>query len=297
MKQKSTLILFFGIACSVILLAACSQVETPTATSVPSATSEPNTAIPEPTATIEPTATPERPYRILFIGDSFTNYNLGIDQHMIGLAASANPTKTIETASVAGDNMTLYYQWKLGQALKAIQEGNWDVVVLQEDIGMPEYDKQEFYEYVRMFDEEIKKVGAQTVLYMHWEWKRTGKPQLAFDEIAQDYSEIGTELGAIVAPVGLAWQKSIQERPDLNLYETDLTSHANIQGTYLTICVLYATIFGESPVGLTYYPADMIAGNDIMKLRWEEWQQMTEDEMSFLQQIAWETVSEYRAHQ
>ena len=48
---------------------------------------------------------------------------------------------------------------------------------------------------------------------------------------------IGTELGVKVAPVALAWERSIEERPDLELYEGDGV-HPNIAGTYLTISVL-----------------------------------------------------------
>jgi len=126
---------------------------------------------------------------------------------------------------------------------------------------------------------------------MHHKYKRVQNPKTT-EEIAQDYTTLGTELGSSVAPVGLAWQKAIDERPDLNLYADGL--HPNIQGTYLTTCVFYATIFGKSPVGLTYYPADMIAGIDDQKVRWDEWQKLTEDEMAFLQQIAWDTVVDYQ---
>ena len=40
-------------------------------------------------------------------------------------------------------------------------------------------------------------------------------------EVAQVYDKIGTELGVKVAPVGLAWQRSIEERPSLDLYDRD----------------------------------------------------------------------------
>ena len=80
-----------------------------------------------------PTATPEPPNRILFIGNSLTASNLGIDSHMIGLAASASPALTIETSNVLNRGY-LYEHWETGKALEAIQEANWDVVVLQEGL-------------------------------------------------------------------------------------------------------------------------------------------------------------------
>jgi hypothetical protein len=233
-----------------------------------------------------PTATPELPNRILFIGDSFTEWNGGIDYHTRALAASANPPLTIEVSSVAFGGFLLEEHWELGVALEAIQKGNWDVVVLQEDTLETGYEEQKFYEYMRKFDEEIKKIDAQTVLYMPWEYEKSGNLPMTTEDIARVYANIGGELGARVAPVGLAWQRSIQERPDLNLFGLDKI-HPSIRGTYLTACVLYATIFDQSPVGLAYLPDATLSG------RWE----MTEDEAAFLQRIAWETVVDYQAQQ
>lgn len=58
------------------------------------------------------------------------------------------------------------------------------------------------------------------------------------------------ELGATVAPVGLAFARSRIERPDLVLYSSD--GHPTSQGSYLAACVLYGVIFGESPLGNSY---------------------------------------------
>jgi hypothetical protein len=172
----------------------------------------------------------------------------------------------------------------------AIGEGTWDIVVLQEH---PRFrTKQEFFESVRIFDKAAKDAGAQTILYMAWELTN---PNLSprMDEIAQAHSEIASELGIRVAPVGLAWQRSIQERPELELYDSDGV-HPTVTGTYLTICVLYATIFEASPIGLDYQPFDIFAGNKAMEMTYKSWQ-LTEDEVAFLQQIAWDTVVDYEA--
>lgn len=258
----------------VLLVGACQPaVSPPTATEVP-----------------PPTETPKLPSRILFIGDSFTYWNEGLDTHMVPLAASANPPMTIEASSVTKGGFDLEKQWEISSAQEAIQEGNWDVVVLQEDLAMYGYDEQEFYEYARKFDEEIKNIEAQTVLYMPWEYNIKGTKTT--EDIARAYNSIGVELEVRVAPVGLAWARSIQERPDLDLYGNDKV-HPSVRGTYLTLCVLYATIFEQSPVGLSYQLAEQI---DKDSEKWEKWQ-LTEDELAFLQRIAWETVVDYQAEQ
>lgn len=113
----------------------------------------------------EITPTPALPIRILFIGNSLTYYSQGVDSNMKRLAASANPPRTIETGSVTLPDFRLKDHWEdlLTRALKAVQEGNWDVVVSQEGCSESGLDisEQEFYEYTCKFDEEIKKISGR----------------------------------------------------------------------------------------------------------------------------------------
>jgi len=186
--------------------------------------------------------------------------------------------------------------------LEAVREGNWEVVVLQEDNTLHWSELDKFYEYAGKFDREIEKVGAQTVLYMPKLWKKKidPYPSLTTEDYAAVYGELGAELGSRVAPVALAWQRSMQERPDLELYAQD-GLHGNLHGTYLTLCVLYATIFECSPVGLAYH-YDVPADSEEFAIRrqmeyWKDWKTISDDEAAFLQRIAWEAVQEYNAQQ
>ena len=52
------------------------------------------------------------------------------------------------------------------------------------------------------------------------------------------------------APVGMAWQRVRAERPDYQLYTSDL-SHPSTLGTYLAANVIYTTIF-LSPYQTTF---------------------------------------------
>lgn len=89
----------------------------------------------------------------------------------------------------------------------------------------------------------------------------------------------------IMVPVGPAWQAALAERPDIKLYASD-GIHPSAQGLYLTSCVFYASITGESPQGNPVYTS---IGNDhpdqIVKLDGET--------IEFLQRIAWETINDY----
>jgi hypothetical protein len=68
--------------------------------------------------------------------------------------------------------------------------------------------------------------------------------------LAAAYIAIGKELGVKVAPAGLAFAHSIRGKPELALYSLD--GHPTVEGTYLVACVLYQTIFENSPVGNPY---------------------------------------------
>jgi len=64
------------------------------------------------------------------------------------------------------------------------------------------------------------------------------------------------------------------KRPELELYQPD-KRHPSLAGTYLAASTVYATVFGKSPVGLSY-----TAGLD-------------PELAAFLQAVAWETVQSY----
>ena len=62
------------------------------------------------------------------------------------------------------------------------------------------------------------------------------------------------------------------------------------------MCVLYSTIFDRSPLGLSYRLGDVASGSSESQL-WnvtEGWSLSNED-AAYLQQVAWDTVTEYRA--
>jgi hypothetical protein len=84
----------------------------------------------------------------------------------------------------------------------------------------------------------------------------------------------------------------MEERPELDMFSTDEV-HPSLYGTYLAVNVVYATVFGESPVGLAYVPPDRNFAVSTGKVI----EGMSEEEAAYLQRIAWETVQEYQAQQ
>jgi hypothetical protein len=223
------------------------------------------------TASQTPRVVADPPRQILFIGNSLTYSNDGVYTHLQKMTASATPPMeiTADKAVVGGQYFrTLWEQFP--EPRRAIARG-YDVVVLQEDL--PETKVVDFKEYAPKFVAEIRKTGARPVLLMAWAYKRLGWISTA--EIAQAHREVGKELSVDVAPVGLAWERVMKERPDVNLFAPDF-EHPSIHGTYLETLVVYATVFRRSPVDTKYLPSGV-----------------TPETGAFLRKVAWETVGAY----
>ena len=212
--------------------------------------------------------------RVLFIGNSHTYCN-NMPLVLVRLAISAKPSIIMHTTQQAPGGCTLERHWQDGKALKLIQQGGWDVVILQENGQIPLRNPKKMHEYAGKFVAEIKKVNARTVLFMTA--AHQDMPQ-ATETIAELYRSIGTELDISVAPVGLAFKRSLEKRPYLILHDLSDKVHANERGTYLTACVFYAVLTGQNPDGLSDGRLYTLKPTD----------------MQFLQQMAWETVQNYR---
>ena len=211
------------------------------------------------------------PKKILFVGNSFTYWNKGLWHHMEQLLKRRTEKLDFKAEHVVRGGASLKVMWGKTKAPVTISEGGYDVVVLQEDI--PEADVKSFHTFARKFDSLVRKSGARPVLFMAWPYERLDWIDLK--EIAQAHRAIGAELGTQVAPVGIAWEKAMKERPEVDMYAKD-KEHPSIQGTYLALCVLYSTIYGESALELEYLPKKK--GN------------MTAREATWLRRVAWATV-------
>ena len=82
-------------------------------------------------------------------------------------------------------------------------------------------------ENVRLFDEVIKQAGSKTVLYMTWARQHLPESQQV---IADAYHVIGAEVGAIVVPVGLVWQRFLANHDKPLLYDRD-QSYPSLAGS------------------------------------------------------------------
>jgi hypothetical protein len=216
---------------------------------------------------------------ILFVGNSYTSQN-NLPRHFARLSDAGGHDIRVETFAPGG--WTLQDQAASAELRDKLTQQPWLYVVLQEQSVVPAlepYRTHEMYPAARTLHSQIEEAGSQTLFYMTWGRQDGMAPaDTGFTTFAgmqaqleTGYLGIANELDAPVAPVGVAWKNTLAERPDLSLWAAD-GSHPTELGTYLAACVFYATIYRESPEGLTYH-----AG-------------LSDEDAQFLQQIAAETV-------
>ncbi|MAR47220.1 MAG: hypothetical protein CMA41_05390 [Euryarchaeota archaeon] len=220
---------------------------------------------------------------VLTFGNSYTSAN-GLSSMLEELLRSANSPSN--TSDFTGGGSTIANHWDdvntSGSAQNlSLASGVWDTVVVQDQSQIPGFlrthsdwlaSKNGSIDLAERIDTE----GAAMMLMMTW-GRRSGdamNPTLypnytvMQDRLEQGYIDyrdnisLSTSAEIYIAPVGLAF-KHIHDsivasggNPQsptstfYGLYSTD-GSHPSTSGSYLTACVLFAALTGDSPVGLT----------------------------------------------
>ena len=229
------------------------------------------------------------PTSVLWIGSSFFYFNNSLHDHLRFLAASVMPgfqqratSVTISGSGLDWHDVESYFRPNAlasysfnaqNQVVFNKLERLYDVAIMMDCSQCPVHPQLApvFKEYVHRHAETIRKHGAQPVLFMTWAYQDAPAMTQA---LAEAYTREGNANDAMVLPVGLAFARSIAQKPDLNLYFTD-KRHPSLAGSYLATCVTFAALFQRSPVGARY-----TAGLDEATAR-------------HLQQVAWETVQDF----
>ncbi|MFN8670286.1 MAG: hypothetical protein U0164_24115 [Gemmatimonadaceae bacterium] len=194
------------------------------------------------------------PLRVLFIGNSYTYFN-NLPALVADLGQRARAPRTITTRMIVRGGATLRDHWTTGEALDALRREHWDFVVLQEQSmlgtmlvdGKPSVNDPAFFQtYARLFVREIRAAHATPVFYLTW--SRKGSPE-AQQRLTNAYADMARESGALLAPVGLAWQEIRRTRASLELYDPD-GSHPSPNGSYVAAATLLATMTGVPARGL-----------------------------------------------
>jgi hypothetical protein len=177
---------------------------------------------------------------ILFIGNSYTYRNGGVDYHLRRLTKGVEGIDSTFITRAAKGKYHLYTHWKDKETIAKLLTRKWDKIVLQEYSSGPTKEKSAFYKFGKRWKQRILKLNPKTkiLLYATWGYKQADK---MVDTLDYEYTNLQKELGADKVPVGLMW-KSLKDK--VNLYDAD-NAHPNRKGTFITACLFYEYLFNK----------------------------------------------------
>lgn len=207
--------------------------------------------------------------KVLFIGNSYTSSN-DLPRLVQKIAEASGRSLLADRFLRYGTSLEVIGEDPATQT--KIEERDWDYVVLQGGCHNAAYPDSHhiiisFADY-RPLPPVLEKLRditlrhcktARVIYFMPWAFKDgiTWVPGYS-DTYADMQKKIRTnavkfanDLNLVIAPVGWAWYRAIEQRPDIELFSPDW-SHACLEGSYLAACVFYATFFQES-VDCAYY--------------------------------------------
>jgi hypothetical protein len=186
---------------------------------------------------------PERPLRVLFIGNSHLAWH-DMPAMVAAMSDAAGRGRALDVLSVAGNGMSLQDHWEDGGTRLALdRQGPWDVVFLQGNATVTEQGRAFLREHVRLFQGETE---GEVALMMPWPPRAAAE---YFDDVHRSYRQVAEETGARFVPAGEVWRQAMLRDPTLDLYDPD-GGHPNAVGTYAAALAAFQALTGESPVGL-----------------------------------------------
>ena len=208
---------------------------------------------------------------ILFIGNGYTEE---IKSTLTTLFTKQSAGAKVEFIHPAGKN--LLFHTDNVNTMKTINNGDWDKIVLQEDLvysAHPEKVK-DFQKAAAEFTKFFRSLKKQPkIYYLVASANRDGVKK--FPNVLSDYStmqdlivencsKVASANKASIVPVGQSFKELKKKYPDFftNLYKEDGSLPSNV-GSYLAACVIYGTIINGAPVMSIKWFADLDPENAI----------------------------------
>ncbi len=188
-----------------------------------------------------------RTERVLFVGNSYTQYN-DLPRVVRELGVATRTPFDSEEILVGG--ATLYDHWTTHGARAKIATGKFDAVVLQGQSLEALGGEGGFEIYAPRFGDQVKEAGARAVWFATWA-RGPGGPasqrgEAAANKIEKAYSKVALAKGGKVARVGGAFHQAQVRLPAVSLYLDD-QSHPTREGTLLAACTIVSTLTGKVP--------------------------------------------------
>ena len=213
-----------------------------------------------------PAAPPDRPdtIRVLLVGNSLTYAN-NLPRLLQAIAASQPEGPRIETATYALPGTDLHEAWNDGHAARALQEGEWNVLVLQERGGVVACmrshrqlpDCRRSITAHREFTRLAHARGARVLLYSTWDRttdrtlnKRNARERQS-EVLRNAYASLARQLAANGAEVEVVPAASLLLAPangDFDRAPFTDGVHPSVSSSLAIAARLHAAITGHAPV-------------------------------------------------
>ena len=216
---------------------------------------------------------------ILFIGNSYTNYNTLVTcfKHL----AEAQGIK-VNVVKVAYGSQYLHdyvegeegdYFYKLEEAVKMYK---FDLAFVQGQSAEPVKTPGDFYESARKIHEYLGNYGTKIIMYQTWGYPSGYTSSLKeidcadtyemTQKLAAAYEAIASELNVELSPAGtVLWKihdKYSQNDPEL-IYVSKSNAHPSPLATYAIALCHFAKVYGTSPMNVSYKFNDYIKDKSI----------------------------------
>lgn len=177
-------------------------------------------------------------YKVLLYGNS---HIAGLSKIIKTFVETAIPNKTIQLENASSQ---LYLEERLydGTSLNVLKSNNWTHVIFQaqkySQSGQVKYPTYGTKKWLQLAKEQ----NATTVLFPEHPQRGNLDEGIMVHRI---HTGIARQESSCVAPIGLAWDKVLEFKPELKLHHAD-GNHASEIGRFLTALVFYQVITGNS---------------------------------------------------
>ncbi|MDR1827414.1 MAG: hypothetical protein LBR29_03695 [Methylobacteriaceae bacterium] len=232
------------------------------------------------------------PKSVLYVGNSFLYYNCGVNGYVSGLTGAAKIPLRGSMVTISGSGLDWHlvktYLRPDGLASYGFNPDNtisfrdqtenlFDVAILEDNSQGPIHPELSkfFQKSAAIHAKDAREANTIPVFMITWAYG--DKPEMT-KQLADATITVANENDAMVLPVGLAFAKAKEGKPDIRLLVAD-NRHPSAEGSYLMASVIFSTLFKKSPENL-----DFLGGCD---------KPLPKEEAAYLQKVAWETVKEF----
>lgn len=197
--------------------------------------------------------------KVLFIGDQFLQ---GYDIPVIFQGIAESKGKKVEIGSSLHATYRIAYHLKSSETMEKLSAKKWDAVIANENF-LAMLDAENFDSVLYPSYEEFTKLMKSKNLSLSFVIDpaiRDGYVTPGIDSfdsmqnaLIANSETLAQKYGFTLIPIGVAWAEAFKLHPELQLWlaPTRMSLLPGVDGAYLSACVIYSCVFGESPEGST----------------------------------------------